>query len=757
MKKFFLLFIFICTTTIGFGNNIKNVAIVTGNSQMQQTLKESMITELKSNFQGTDYEIKIKEILNTKGESLERVLQNLEKKKNIDSIFVLSFNIPANFKTFENNKFISFPLGVVPLQRKFQKNIDYIYGEINFKEDMELFKDLKEIKTIAFVVPDILLKKENAVILKKMVNEMEKAKVNVRVLSIATNKEKFTNELQGVDGIYLLGNGQNVESVIRASYELDIPVFGVDLSQNYDNQILMGYDFSKEINKRTRAAALNYLAYLQNKDDEIINNIGSIQRDVFFNMKIAKKMGIYPNLKILQKVTFVDEEIKQLNYLGFKEAIEIGLKNNPALRSKYQDIVTSEYDVKIANSKRLPQLQANLDYQRVDKDIANALLGQPENVINGKISLNQVIFNDGINANVQINKLNKKVKEAMFAQDQRDYIYNIAVAYLEILQMKAQLDIQKSNYELVKEFLNVAQVKYNLGSSGIQDVYRWESSLSEALSSITRIEGQIIAKEAGLNKLLNLPIENSYEYQSLKEINNSFFVRKNILEQFLYNETEKRKLLSFIMKGAKDNSYQLYQIEKNKEILDRQYLTAKRERYIPQIQAFGEYDKNNVIRKPWGKGSEGEVDDYWKAGVGVVLPLIKGGEIEYTKRQIDSQIKSLDYQKENIENSINQIVAEQFAMLMADYVQTYTTKVGAENARKNLNIVKNLYAQGAVTVTDLVDAKNSSLTAELNEILANYNFLESALGLERIYGEYFILKSPEEQRVSLSKIIKLAQ
>ncbi|MGL5949864.1 MAG: TolC family protein, partial [Cetobacterium sp.] len=198
-------------------------------------------------------------------------------------------------------------------------------------------------------------------------------------------------------------------------------------------------------------------------------------------------------------------------------------------------------------------------------------------------------------------------------------------------------------------------------------------------------------------------------------------------------------------------------VQKGIEILQREYKTAKRENYLPQIQAFGEYDKNNIIREPWGKGGGGQVDQYWKAGVAAVLPLVNGGETTNTIRQKDSQIKSTEYQKTDLENSIDQSVAQQFAVLLSNYVQTYTTKIAAENAIKNLNIVKNLYAQGSVTITDLIDAKNSALTGELNEVIANYNLLGSAVGLEKLYGDYLILKSPLEQEELLNQLTSLME
>lgn len=745
---------FVLSAVLVLANKVVNVGILISDGDLHKVLRESMEKELKDIFTGTGIELKVTDVKDVKTQGFMKAFNQLEQKKNLDAIFILAFDVPNNFKVTTESKFISFPLGVVPLEWK-RKNLDYIYGEINYKEDMGYFKELKNMNEIAFVVPPSLLKKENSQILQRIVQQMEAEKVRVKTVPITSDSNRMRQELQGVQGVYIISSGQNIENVLRASYDMKLPSFLVDFSQKYNDQALLGYNFSKEIGKRTKAAALNYLAYLQNKPDEIISNIGTIQKDIFFNMRIANGIGVYPSILMLQQINVVEQAPKFMNYLGFRDAINTGLKNNPDLKSKYQDITTRNYDVKIANSKRLPQAEADMSYQKVDKDIANAL--QPENIINGRISLNQLIFSDPVNASVQIQKMNMQIAESKYSQGERDYIYDIAVAYLDVLQLNAQLQIQKSNYQLVKEFLNVAKIKYQVGSSGIQDVYRWESSLSESLSSIARIEGAVKAQEAYLNKLLNVSVENSYNYQSLQDLNNSFFVGKDLLENYLYGEKARRNLLEFLMAGAKLNSPELYQVQKGIEILQREYKTAQRERYLPQVQAFGEYDKNNIIREPWGKGGGGQIDQYWKVGVGAVLPIVKGGEIIYTMKQKDSQIKSVEYQKRDLENSIDQSVAQQFAVLLADYVQTYTTKIATENAKKNLDIVKSLYAQGAVVITDLIDARNNALTAELNEVIANYNLLGSAVGLEKVYGDYLILKSPQEQKELLNQLTSLME
>lgn len=86
-------------------------------------------------------------------------------------------------------------------------------------------------------------------------------------------------------------------------------------------------------------------------------------------------------------------------------------------------------------------------------------------------------------------------------------IYYVASTYVNILQLKAQLAIQASNYDLLRETLNVAKINYNVGAGGLQDVYRLQSNVAGALSDISSVKGEIRSQEIYLNNLLNYPEE----------------------------------------------------------------------------------------------------------------------------------------------------------------------------------------------------------------------------------------------------------
>ncbi|MGL4868035.1 MAG: TolC family protein, partial [Cetobacterium sp.] len=298
------------------------------------------------------------------------------------------------------------------------------------------------------------------------------------------------------------------------------------------------------------------------------------------------------------------------------------------------------------------------------------------------------------------------------------------------------------------------KINYEVGAGGLQDVYRLESDVANALSSISNVKGEIRSQEINLNSLLNYPKDNTYSYESIDTIQNYFLLNNNIGKNFTFGSKKSKQIENFLIEEALSNSNSLKQLENSIKGKEREYTSNKRERYIPTVTAFGNYNKNNVIT-PWGKNSSRDFpDEYWEAGVGVSLPIISGGEIYYNGQKIKSELKSLEYNKLSYENNLTKEVLQVYTQLLTNYVKTYTTKVSSDVAQKNLKIVKNLYAEGTINITDFLSAQNNALSQELNLVIENFNLINSTLKLENLYGKSSIILDDSEKQYLRSKLQK---
>ena len=71
--------------------------------------------------------------------------------------------------------------------------------------------------------------------------------------------------------------------------------------------------------------------------------------------------------------------------------------------------------------------------------------------------------------------------------------------------------------------------------------------------------------------------------------------------------------------------------------------------------------------------------------------------------------------------------------------------VAAEASRKNYELVSDAYARGTVTVLELLDAQDTSLTASASAAESLYSFLITIMSVQRAVGGYDYLLSPDDR------------
>lgn len=719
MKKVLLL-LFIMNISV-FSKVINTAVILENNSEISNIYLKSLKDELVKNFAGTELEPKVSKILYLNNGDSKEIMNTVNLDKEIDGVFILTNTSIDEIKSLNKNKFYSMPLGFGKNLKVLPNNLNYIYSNLDLKNYLEIFKEVDGVNEIDVFISNI--SDENIKALSQNI-KIDNLKINV----YKVNEEKIKN--------------------------CKNPVFLISFDGTLDSYAYAGIDMKREISKRIRASALNYMLFKTKKNLGKVVEINNPREDIFFNGDVANKLQLYPNLIFLQNISNIKISEGEKIKLTLKDAVERALNSNFIILKSKQNVETSSYSVKVSNSSRLPQLSANMQYNALDKRTSSVAMGSPTNSVNSYLQLSQVIFNDQLNASVEIEKLALDSSRKEYEQQKLNVLYYTASTYVNILQLKAQLDIQKSNYGLLKESLGIAKLNYKVGAAGLQDVYRLESDVANSLSSIANIQGEIKNQEIYLNTLLNNSIENSYSYESLKDISSYFVLTDSFNKSFSYGSDRSKKIEEFLVQGAISNSNSLSSLENTIKAKERELSANKRERFLPKITASGKYYKDNTVT-PWGENSNRKFpDEYWEAGVVATLPIISGGEIYYNSKKIESEIQSLQYSMADSQSGLTKEVLQTYTQLLSNYVQKHSTLTSATVAKKNLDIVRNLYSEGTITVTDLLSAQNNALSQELNNVIQNFNLINSALKLENLYGKSSIIMDSEEKLEILNSLNK---
>ena len=227
-----------------------------------------------------------------------------------------------------------------------------------------------------------------------------------------------------------------------------------------------------------------------------------------------------------------------------------------------------------------------------------------------------------------------------------------------------------------------------------------------------------------------------------------FMVNNEAIIEYVSNPRQFYRFTDFMVDRARTNSPDLNQIDYSIDAQARNVKLNERNRYIPTIALGGTY---NYQFYRGGAGSEipptlGERNDWnWNLQLGAKLPIYQGGNRMARVQQSKYALEQSRTQRLNTERIIEQRVRSEMENIMASYTNLTLTKEAEEAVVKNFELVQDSYAQGLVTITQLLDAQNAARAALFNSANAIFVFLIDLLNLERPTGNYFMLMTDEQK------------
>ena len=199
-------------------------------------------------------------------------------------------------------------------------------------------------------------------------------------------------------------------------------------------------------------------------------------------------------------------------------------------------------------------------------------------------------------------------------------------------------------------------------------------------------------------------------------------------------------------------SQEVRQVDANTGALDRSRRSFKLERFVPTI-GLGVESQHVFSRNGAGSDVAGvdPIDNPWNVSLNASLPLFQGGATSVIIQQTSIEITKLKDQRARLVQNLELNVRAAMLELIVKRVNLESSKKSAEFADKSLALVQDEYAQGRVSVVDLVDAQNVALSANLSALDSEYEFFISVLTTERAVGKFSLLNTSEEQQDFLNR------
>ena len=336
------------------------------------------------------------------------------------------------------------------------------------------------------------------------------------------------------------------------------------------------------------------------------------------------------------------------------------------------------------------------------------------------------------------------VQQSLFAGQQEQLrsqrfgvIASAGQAYLGVLLAEAQQRAQIENLDLTRQNMRIAEVREQAGAGAYRDVLRWQSQMYQDERQVVTQGSTVLVNRFALNQVRDRPREDAPLLEELTVEDDGFIFSSEVVVAALDDEAKARVIRDFLVELGLANAPALLSLDREIAAQSRQ-LTSNRRWLIPQAEAFA---VANAFLKRGGDGADEKNVGFWMAGATLNWTVFDGAASGAKVRQASSELQSLNFQRSELQSSLEQTIRASVAVAMASYRNIRLAQAQAETAALNFRLVRDSYLEGESALLDLLDAQEQKLSADSSLSVTLYTFLSDLLSAEQAMGYFPFLQS----------------
>ena len=459
------------------------------------------------------------------------------------------------------------------------------------------------------------------------------------------------------------------------------------------------------------------------------------------NMKTAQAIGFSPSWQFLEEadLLYLDQVKSHATAITLNDAIDQAINNNLSLRIAQINPELSKDSLASARAGLLPQLNIALGATQLDSDTAQS--GQIERSSDASLNLSQSVFSERLWSGYDIAQLNLLSEDMGLKSSLLDTISNTASAYLNLLQTLASEKVRQSNTKVTEANLELAQSQFKFGSTDRSAVLRWQSQLATDRQNLYQATASREQAETSLKQQLNIPQSEpiSVTDDGIQKL--LTLMAEPRFKRFFANPELFRIFSEFETQRAIENAPELQQLNYAIDANERQLSAAKRSYYLPDVDLNASLGQN-LNRSGINSNNNNLNDDNWSVTLQATLPLYTGGERQANISSARHTLTQNTYQKQNTQQQVEVRIANALQSARGSYPAIRLSANAETSARENLSLVTNNYSQGTISITELIDAQNNALQAQLNGVNAQYRFILDWIEIQRSIASFDLLLNP---------------
>ncbi len=628
-------------------------------------------------------------------------------------------------------------------------NLNYLSAYADFADDLDTLARVADYKTLILMVDAGL---SSAI---PMLRERAYAVAEERGIELL----EVTHD--GLDHDLMKQLPENADAVIVAGLprmpveEFDRLIDGINRAglpsysfagvEDVERGLLMTNSEPRDVDRQARLNALNMQAVMLGELAEDQPTTSQIKEQLTINMRTAREIGLSPSFEILAEAVLLNQEEQVYGErYGLVEIAKRALEQNQDLLSETYGVQAGIEEIARARANLLPQLDASTRYStRKDSPTVSAGLFA-ERSTDAALGLTQLIYSDSAMANVRIQKQLQRARESSLHQFRLDIVQLATVSYYALLNARSQLAVQENNLKISRANLELAEDRVRLGTSTQADVYRWVAEVARAQILVLNARSLLDQSWDSLSRVLHLP---QGERIPLREasFDEPFVMKREAFDELVTSPADYAVFSRFYIERALRQAPELEQLSAQIEAKQRELTSQKRAYWLPDFSIGGQATSNlSQSGVGAGPGAGQDLND-WNIGIQATLPLFSGGLKKANVSRASFELLQLEALRTATAERVEEEVRIQLHAAAAAYQQITLSTLAAEASSKNFELVSDAYARGTVTVIELLDAQDTSLTASAAEAESLYNFLITIMALQRSVGGFDFLLTEEER------------
>lgn len=401
----------------------------------------------------------------------------------------------------------------------------------------------------------------------------------------------------------------------------------------------------------------------------------------------------------------------QPRVMGIDELLGLADANSQRIKAFTTGAEAADKALKAAKANRLPDISASAsasylgDGKLWDRDFGNAqTIDMPHFGNNFAIEARQTIYAGGaVSGTIELAEIGKRQAALDMERNRQDTRFELLGCYLDLFKLNNQARVLQNNIELAMRVIADMKAKQEQGTALKNDITRYELQAENLRLQLTKVNDAAKIANHRLTTTLHLP-----ETTLIVPDTALAGAEVEALGEAYWQEAAAKTNID-LRQTAND-------IEAN-----RQKARLEKAERLPKVAvvAADHLDGPITIEVPVLDNNF----NYWFVGLNVsynISSLFKNkGRLKQARLKVRQAAEMHSLAREQVENTVQ----AGYTNFMTAFKEVATHEKNVQLADENYSVTSNRYHNGLALLTDLLDAGNTKLSADLALVDARINVI----------------------------------